>query len=544
MKKQKFVNLPRGGYRLGSGKDNFMNTVQVEKPGRNSFDLSHAMKFTGRIAHLMPTLCMEVVPTDEIDLSCDILCRLQPMVAPLMDRFDVRNEYFFVPNRIVWPESGANKGWQKFIANDPGITRPFITIDGTLSASQEKLLDYFRIPPFSSSPGFQSININALPLAAYQMIYREFYRPQYLETENNAILTDGDNNASITDLLVLRSRRYDNDYHTAALPNPQKGAAGVTIPGGVVSLDPDWSAGGIGSTPHFTSTTGNANSGDLTQFNLGGSNAQIDVGVPGTDKLAYDPQGTLVTDMGTLNELREASAIQKWLEMFARVGSRFKELLKGAFGQEVEDYRLDRPEFITGVKAPVTISEVLQTSETAGSPQGTMAGHGITVIEGYQDSYRVKEHGYIIGITSVMPKATYCNGIERHWLRDSPNDWYWPHFANLGEQATFNAEVCAYTTNQMGTFGYMPRYSELRTINDYVAGNFRPDSGNLPFWTLARDLSSAVPVPLNDAFLQVNEDDVTRAFTAGGTDDYFLFHCLHKIRAVRPVPRYGTPALI
>lgn len=542
MKKQKFVNLPRGGYRLGSGKDNFMNTVQVESPGRNSFDLSHAVKTTGRIAELIPVLCHQAVPGDKFDLSCDILARCAPMLAPIMDRLDVRAEYFFVPNRIVWPESGANQGWQKFIANETGITRPFITIDNTLTLDEERFLDNFRIPPFSDAAGTTATNVQAIPFACYQMIYRDYYRPQYLEAENTCILTDGSQAAIRGDLLTMRYRKYDNDYFTASLPNPQKGANGATIPGGVVTLDPDW--GPSGSVPQFELIGGGNLTGAIGQ-NGGGPGTGIDIGVgPGNAPNAYNPDGSLLSGQISINDLREGNAIQKWLETFARVGSRYIELIKGFFNVRVEDYRLDRPEFITGVKAPVIISEVLQQSETNTTPQGNMGGHGISVIEGYQDGYFAKEHGYFMCILSVMPKATYCNGIERHWLYDSPNDWYWPQFANLGEQATMNQEICAYTTNPTGTFGYMPRYSELRTINDWVAHNFRPSTGNLEYWTVARDLNSAIPVPLNEDFLTVNEDDVTRIFSAAGTDDYFYFHVYHKIRANRPVPVYGTPQLI
>lgn len=534
MKKQKFVNLPRGGYRLGSGKDNFMNTVQVETPGRNTFDLSHSVKMTGRIANLMPCFVHEVVPGDKFNLGCDILTRLAPMIAPIMDRLDVRLEYFFCPNRIVWPNAGANQGWEKFIANEPSITRPYITLDLGLTLDQENFLEWFRVPKFSDNTGAVALNINALAFAAYQKIYQDYYRPQYLENETFVPLVDGDNNAVIADLLQVRRRCYDNDYFTAALPTPQKGAAGVSIPGGEITLDPNWVTS---SDPIFRDGGLSASAGNLEQNGL----VPPEITVGGIGPNAYDPDGSLTTTLGTLNELREANAIQKWLEMLMRVGSRFKELIKGAFNVDVEDYRVDRPEFITGVKAPIIVSEVLNTTNDGSTPQGNMSGHGISVIEGYQDGYFAKEHGYIIGILSVMPKATYAFGIERHWLRDSPNDWYWPHFANLGEQATVNHELYAYTATGTNPFGYMPRYSELRAINDWVCGDFKPTK-TLEFWTVARDFT-AVP-NLNRDFLDVNDSDIERIFAASGTDDYFYFHIRHMVKASRPLPVYGTPQLI
>lgn len=536
MKKQKFVNQPRGGYRLGSGKDNFMNTVQIEQPGRNYFDLTHGFKFTGRIANLMPCLVHEAIPGDKFNLSCDILTRVAPMISPVMDRMDVRLEYFFCPNRIIWPESGANQGWQKFISNEPTITRPYITITDSLDPTEYAFLDYWRIPPNpNTSGGNQSVNIQCLPFAAYQKIYNDYYRPQYIENEVTWRLSDGNNNAILSDLLTMRRRCYDNDYFTANLPTPQKGAE-VQIPGGAVTFD----ATGFGATaPTFRDNASASLSGGVT-VNI---SDEINIGA-NPNIMGYDPAGTLNAPAIGLNELREANALQKWLEMLNRVGSRYKELIHGTFGITVEDFRLDRPEFITGVKNAVIISEVLNTTGDTGAgdplPQGNMAGHGVSVIEGYQDEYFVKEHGYIIGVLSVMPKATYMEGIERHWLRDSPNDWYWPHFANLGEQATLNMELMAYNADQNETFGYMPRYSELRTITDGVAGDFR---NSLQFWTLVRDFVGVTP-NLNRDFLDVNEADITRIFAAGGSDDYFYFHVLHKIGASRLIPVYGTPQLI
>lgn len=538
-KKMKKVNLPRGGYRLGSGKDNFMNTVQVEAPGRNTFDLTHGFKFTGKVADLMPCLIAEVVPGDSFKIGCDILTRLAPMQAPMMDHMTVRVEYFYVPNRIVWPESGANQGWQKFIANEPAITRPFITIDAALSADENRFINQCGLPRFDN-PAAGGIPINIMPFAmsAYQLVYRDYYRPQYLEAEDWQPLSDGDNNGQINDLLQMRRRCFDNDYFTASLPNPQKGAAGVTIPGGTVVFDP------TGFIPGTAPTFRDSASASLTGAISVNVSDEINAGA-NPNILGYDPAGTLQAQMGDLNDFRTANAIQKWLEMFARVGSRYKELLMGAYGIDVEDFRLDRPEFICGVKSSVIVSEVLNTTgETGGLDQGNMAGHGIAVIEGYQDNYFVKEHGYIIGIYSVMPRATYNGGIDRHWMRDSPNDFYWPQFANLGEQATLNAELCAYTTTDTGTFGYMPRYSELRTMHDKVAGDFDPSFGTLPYWTMTRDMVNNTPPNLNRAFLDVNDNDVERIFPAGVTADYLYVHVLHKLTASRLIPRYGTPGLL
>ena len=55
-----------------------------------------------------------------------------------------------------------------------------------------------------------------------------------------------------------------------------------------------------------------------------------------------------------------------------------------------------------------------------------MAGHGISVSSGNYGSYNVEEHGYIIGIMSVMPKTAYQQGIPKTYLKNDPLDYFWP----------------------------------------------------------------------------------------------------------------------
>ena len=162
-------------------------------------------------------------------------------------------------------------------------------------------------------------------------------------------------------------------------------------------------------------------------------------------------------------DLRLAFQIQKWMERNARAGVRYTEFLISHFGISPKDERLDRPEYIGGSKVPITISEVLQTSSTdATTPQGNLAGHGITVSDAYCGKYLAQEYGLIIGIMSVMPRSAYSQGINRQWLRRTKYDFYFPEFANLSEQAILKAEILAKdsdSTHNKDIFGYQGRIS-------------------------------------------------------------------------------------
>ena len=115
------------------------------------------------------------------------------------------------------------------------------------------------------------------------------------------------------------------------------------------------------------------------------------------------------------------------------------------------------------------MSEVLNTTgQTDGLPQGNMAGHGISVTSGKSGSYYCEEHGYIIGIMSVMPKTAYQQGIPRTFLKTDSLDYFWPTFANIGEQEVKKEELYAYTANAQDTFGYVPRYAEYKYTLSWV----------------------------------------------------------------------------
>ena len=237
----------------------------------------------------------------------------------------------------------------------------------------------------------------------------------------------------------------------------------------------------------------------------------------------------------TINDLRRAFRLQEWLERAARGGTRYVELIKSFFGVNSPDKRLQRPEYITGIKTPVVISEVLQTSETATSPQGNMAGHGVSVVAGGDSDYYCEEHGVIMGIMSVMPKTAYQQGIHRTFLKFDPLDYYWEQFANIGEQEVFNKELYAFTANGNNTFGYIPRYSEYKFENNRVAGEFR---NSLDFWHEGRIF--ATEPALNEEFISCNPANRIFAVTDPEVDNLYC-HILNKVEAIRPMPVYGTP---
>ena len=499
---------------------NIFNSVQVEKPKKNVFDLSHDVKMSMKMGNLTPVLVTECVPGDSFQIGCDSLIRFAPMVAPVMHRMDVSVHYFFVPNRIIW------ENWEKFIvdANTPHVL-PYVDYNPyNYNATQMRFGDYLGIPPNLSTSPVVNQQISALPIAAYNAIYNEYYRDENLvPTELFKDLVDGNNTANLN--LAIQNRAWQHDYFTASLPFAQKGSA-VDIP--------------IGSIDNDVAVNWNSLENAHTAVTYDGTNSQTigssaGVSTTGTPELIAKTSDIDIQPT-TINDLRRAFRLQEWLEKNARGGTRYIENILMHFGVRSSDKRLQRPEYITGLKTPVIISEVLNTSATAQEPQGNMAGHGVAVSTGKYGNYFCEEHGYIIGIMSVMPQPAYQQGIPKTYLKNDPLDFFWPSFAHIGEQPVTNNELYAYTATANDTFGYVPRYAEYKYQPSRVAGDFRTI---LDYWHLGRIF--ATQPALNQTFIECTPEQVERIFAVQDGEDNLYCQIMHKIKAVRPMPKFGTP---
>lgn len=507
---------------------NLFNSIKLTKPQKNSFDLSHDVKLSTKMGQLTPILTLECVPGDKFKLGCESLIRFAPLIAPVMHRMDVSMHYFFVPNRILW------SNWEKFITDaNSGLVSPYIISQyftpaekGPLKAGNAALTaDYLGVPPPAN--GSTNTQIGLLPFAAYQCIYNEYYRDQNLQTPVNYKLNDGPNDLTydrIKELTTLRNRAWEHDYFTSSLPFAQKGAA-VDIPIGLVE----------GDLPvYLNSSSGTSLNGTPASVNVAAQGGRTDVPA---DSLYADTSNAEI-EPTTINDLRRAFRLQEWLEKNARGGTRYIESILSHFGVRSSDARLQRPEYITGVKTPVVVSEVLNTTgQTDGLPQGNMAGHALSISSGQSGSYFCEEHGYIIGIMSVMPKTAYQQGIPKTFLKNDTLDYYFPSFANIGEQPVQKQELFAYTSSKEDTFGYVPRYAEYKFMPSRVAGEFRT---TLDYWHLGRIF--ATEPNLNSTFIECKPEDTTRIFAVEDDSDPLYCHVYNKIQAVRPMPKYGTPS--
>lgn len=514
------------------------NQVKFPKLGKNVFDLSHERKLSCKMGKLVPVLLEEIVPGDKFKVSTEALVRLAPMVAPVMHRVNIYMHYFFVPNRLVW------KNWESFITG--GVDGQYVPTIFPELPVQTEFLEHFRKGTLSDYMGVPSVpdalteisedgyKVSALPFRAYQMIYNEYYRDQNLEPKVDFTIEDDVLAVEIPRLLTLRNRCWEKDYFTSALPWAQRGGD-VLIP-----MEAE-----INYLNEATIHNAQINqSQDMVDGNLIVVGGKL-VNDRGSNP---DPSGTGIHNIEsiengslTINDLRRATRLQQWLERNARAGSRYIEQIFAHFGVKSSDARLQRPEYLGGSKAPVVISEVLNMSSTTTSePLGQMAGHGISVGQDFAFNKYFEEHGYVIGIMSVLPRTAYMQGVPRMLTKFDKFDYYFPEFANLGEQEVKKKELY-WDFEDVGygeqTFGYQSRFSEYKFKESSVHGDFRD---SLNYWHMARLFDT--PPALNNDFVQ--SDPTSRIFAVTDeTVDKLYIQLYNNVRAIRSMPIFGTPTL-
>ena len=447
---------------------------------------------------LVPVFLQETLPGDKFKVNMEHLIRFQPLLAPIMHRVNVYTHFFFVPNRLVWND------WEKFITGgSDGEQLPVFprlreqsSDDATKNLFRKgSLSDYLGFPSSNvPSSGDLKVDLSALPYRAYQLIYNEYYRDQNLTnpiefSKSSGIIGGG--TQEFINLTALRKRAWEKDYFTSALPWAQRGEQ-LTIP-----IAGEAPVVGNGNT-YITVRNGNNNE-FLTPGNLFTDGSYVEDSTGAKAMFTTGNIQGLEADLNnvsasSINELRQAFSIQKWLEKNARGGSRYVEQLLAHFGVRSSDARLQRPEYLGGGKTPVVISEVLQNSaSTENSPQGQMVGHGISVGNTNEFRARFEEHGFVIGIMSIIPRTSYQNGLPRVFQKYDKFDYFFPDLAHLGEQSVKKSELFLDTTKFLdneenaGTFGYQPRYAEYRFVNDSVHGDM---AGNLDFWHMGRKFTS------------------------------------------------------
>ncbi len=553
----RFAQVPRAEIRRARFKRDFANITTMNE------------------GDLVPLYVDEVLPGDTISCKLNGLIRMATPLYPVMDNCYLDTYAFFVPCRLLWEhwENLMGQNDSSYWAETTEYSVPQTTAPGT-GWQIGTIADYMGVPT-----GVHNISVNSLPFRAYARIWNEWFRDENLQQPVVQDMDDASNTGSntgteLTDAqnggLPLKVAKY-HDYFTSCLPEPQKGEAS-TIP---INASVTYNLNGM---PVIASANGwqtiedipAAAKNEMTFYDVTGDqflNDQYatyigrdgglmisDSPVSGTHRSVaptnlralYTGEETQYIDAAiTINELRQAIAIQHILEADARGGTRYTELLAHEFGVTSPDSRLQRSEYLGGTRVPININQVIQQSATSDvSPQGNTAAYSMTTLRNKMCSYSAVEHGYLLILGCIRVNHSYQQGLSRMWTRKGRFDFYHPMLANLGEMAVLNKEIyCQGNAQDDEVFGYQEAWADYRYHPNIVTGEMRSQyAQTLDAWHYG-DYYEELP-KLSSSWIQEGPENIDRTLAVQSENSHqFIADFFFDQTWTRPMPVYSVPGL-
>lgn len=545
-----------------------MNKESVRKFGdlpsisisRSKIRIPHTLKTTFDSSKLIPLFWKEILPGETVSMDLSQIVRMATPIAPVMDDCFEDIHAFYVPNRILWDH------WEQFFGSTDDTTQyyyntteynvPQINLGGSIRTGVD-VLDYLGLPTEISFSGTDNIRVSALPVRAYIKIWNDFYRdqnteaPVLLDTSDNvtsfggSAQETGDYHMDILHGIGLLPVSKVHDLFTSCFLTPQRGPE-TRIP--------------VSGIP-FTYTAKNKSTGvtwnsEVRDYSTGGSAVWSDNNTMlYSNNVLFNHSGTVQglgatyqlgfsdANLGTINQLRMAFQIQRYYETLSMTGNRYCEIIRGVYETNIGDGRLQRAEYLGGKRVNITMSQIVQTSESNTTPLGNTGAYSVTRDSSHLFTKSFSDFGILMVLASVRTKHTYSQGIDKAWTKKSRLDFYTPQLANIGYQPVNKSEIYFVPQSANSVFGYQEAWYEYRYKPNRVTSFFRPYvAENLGVWTYADHFTA--PPTLNSDFMHEVKTNIDR--TLAVTSDIanqFIGDYFFNYVDVLPMPLYSIPGL-
>lgn len=493
---------------------------RVEIPThRSSFDLSSKKLFTAKIGEILPCYWQIAIPGNKYRISSDWFTRTVPVNTAAYTRIKEYYDFYAVPLRLIsralpqaftqitdYMTSAASNS-----TNTPQLTSvPYAPV-GNISAEIQacviantvddagfgfaygscKLLDmlgygsfigtgntkkkditmqYLGLDTTSLADGQNplvygtSINLNLLPIFAYQKIYFDFYSnsqwEKHLAYSYNVDYWDGKSSVEISaDMIKLRYANYPKDYFLGVLPNSQYGS---------VAVFPSVLSPSDNPSRVYAYTVGTGSVGSIL-------NAPSSQAVTTNNTSSAARYATLNSDLSALS-LRATEYLQRWKEVVQFSSKDYSDQMAAQFGIKAPEYMGNHAHYIGGWSNVININEVLNTNLTADNSQAVIAGKGVGSKSGHAINYDCgAEHQVIMCVYHAVPLLDWSlKGHNPQLLCTSISDFPQPAFDQLGMQPVPALALNNSPSSTTGNIGYNLRYWQWKSAVDTVHGAFRP----------------------------------------------------------------------
>lgn len=510
------------------------------RPSRAGFDLSKKFCFTAKAGQLLPVYWKMLLPGTKVNLKDMHFTRTMPVNTAAYTRIKEYFDWYFVPLRLINKNLNpalvnmldqsniATSLVQNKVVSDEipytdysTITEVFNKFEQSVGDDQFDIAGFKRIPQsiklmrhlrygnflydstwnslpdknmgYSSVKNFNlyaqwNLNVNILPLAAYQKIYCDYFRFEQWEKaqpytynfdyySGGNILTnyrqDSTNLLSKDNLFTLRYANYSRDLFMGILPSSQLGSVATVNVSNFSNTFPS-------DPPTFALLRNYTNNGSVSSVSNSANPLVLKQNEGAV--LANQSYGVKITGLTASFDIlsfRIANAIQRMREIQQCAGQGYKEQLEARWNVKLSTALSDHCTYIGGNSSQINISEVLNNNLDADQAQAEIKGKGVGSGSG-SESFETQEHGILMCIYHACPVLDYeLSGPDLQLLNTYATDLPQPELDNLGLESlplftlmnrASNSYPDSFKSNTI--LGYVPRYIAYKTDVDCIEGAF------------------------------------------------------------------------